>query len=226
MNENIAVWLLRNQKGHKPKKPAPKIADGYYYDRTLGQVVSGYSGDCKSEPSAEVTDNPDLFKSLAEAAKAGQISTSDSMLGKYIDLENYEPVQPVKVPGEVNPKTIAGSKKLALSFVPASSLALINQALENGAAKYGTKNWLDTKIPARTYIDAAARHTALWFEGGQDCAEDSGIHHLAHAAASYIILLDAMLNGQLIDDRPTATKSVIDLLGGEKKDIDNPWVAK
>jgi hypothetical protein len=40
-----------------------------------------------------------------------------------------------------------------------------------------------------------------WFNG-EECAQDSGVHHLAHAMACLAILLDAKTCGKLNDDRP------------------------
>jgi hypothetical protein len=51
------------------------------------------------------------------------------------------------------------------------------------------------------YVDAAMRHLIQWIDGEEE-AEDSGVHHLAHAAACCAILLDAIEGGNLIDNRP------------------------
>lgn len=100
-----------------------------------------------------------------------------------------------------NPKDILGSAKVSLTAVP--SVAILHEAcaLMTGDWKYGAYNWRAKPVVARIYIDAALRHIHAWFDG-EECAEDSGVHHLGHARACLAILLDAMETGNLIDDRP------------------------
>lgn len=71
----------------------------------------------------------------------------------------------------------------------------------DGARKYGPFNWRGNAVVASIYIDALIRHAMSWFEG-EECADDSGVHHLGHAIACLGILLDAQETGNLIDDRP------------------------
>lgn len=102
-----------------------------------------------------------------------------------------------------NPKDRIGDLKPQLHLVPAALSIYASQAMANGAAKYGPFNWREHPVKAHVYIAAALRHLHSWYDG-EDAAEDSGVHHLAHAAAGLAILLDAMATGNLIDDRPTA----------------------
>jgi hypothetical protein len=81
-------------------------------------------------------------------------------------------------------------------------MTLVAMAFKDGAAKYGPANWREKAVSATTYIDAAERHIRQWFDGGEEEAEDSGVHHLAHAAACLMILLDAQVAGKLNDNRP------------------------
>lgn len=71
----------------------------------------------------------------------------------------------------------------------------------NGAEKYGAYNWRGNPVVAHIYVDAAMRHLLAWFDG-EETAQDSGCHHLAHAMACMAILLDAKETGNLTDDRP------------------------
>lgn len=98
-----------------------------------------------------------------------------------------------------NPKDAAGSKKASME-APAIAVAIEGQALLDGELKYGFRNWRETPISYRKYIDAIKRHIAL-LEEGQDFAKDSGIHHLGHIRATAGILLDATTCGTLLDDR-------------------------
>lgn len=103
-----------------------------------------------------------------------------------------------------NPKDAIGVKKAPLGLVPPAAIIAISDALADGATKYGPQNWRSNDgVKATIYYEAALRHLFAWVDG-EDTAEDSGVHHLAHAAACLAILLDAQEIGQIIDDRPTA----------------------
>lgn len=100
-----------------------------------------------------------------------------------------------------NPKDLFGAVKVSLTKLPPVALAHAAHAMMDGATKYGPYNWRDKDVIASIYVDAAMRHLLDWFEG-QETAKDSGVHHLGHAMACCAILLDALENGCLIDDRP------------------------
>lgn len=101
-----------------------------------------------------------------------------------------------------NPKSLQGAKKYSLRYLPLPSAVEVNRALEDGAKKYGAANWRKTGVAASVYVDAALRHLAQWYDGGQKDAADSGVHNLGHAMACLAILIDAESCGKLIDDRP------------------------
>lgn len=101
-----------------------------------------------------------------------------------------------------NPKDLLGIKKPQLWLVPPSALIHEAMAMKNGADKYGAYNWRLKKVRAVIYIDAALRHLQQYLDG-EDVAEDSKCHHLAHARACCGIVLDALETGNLVDDRPT-----------------------
>lgn len=105
-----------------------------------------------------------------------------------------------------NPKSAQGAKKVPLHLVPPSAIHYLAMALADGAAKYGPYNWRDTAISASVYRAARLRHEALYWDG-QDEAEDSRVHHLAHIMACCAIELDALSIGKLNDDRPTCGAS-------------------
>jgi hypothetical protein len=100
-----------------------------------------------------------------------------------------------------NPKDRLGMAKPPISLIPPSALIHIALAMKNGADKYGAYNWRANNVQAMIYVDAAMRHLIQWIDGEED-ADDSGVHHLAHAAACCAILLDAIEGGNLIDNRP------------------------
>lgn len=117
-----------------------------------------------------------------------------------VGLSNNFPSTPLQVVGE-NPKDRIGVKKPNLHLVPSTAIVHCAKAMEDGAAKYGPYNWRENKVIASVYVSAAERHLRQWFDG-EDEAEDSGQHHLAHAMACLAILLDAQEGKNLKDDRP------------------------
>lgn len=102
-----------------------------------------------------------------------------------------------------NPKEKFGQTKPQLHLVPPAFLVYTATAFRDGARKYGPYNWRENAVIATTYVSAAQRHLASWFDG-EELAEDSGVHHLAHAAACLAILIDCIETGNLKDDRPAA----------------------
>lgn len=108
-----------------------------------------------------------------------------------------------KVSEPPNPKQHYGDKKLPLSLVPLSFVANVCIALYEGMGKYGLVNWRAAKVEAMTYVSALERHMKKWVNG-ERCDPETHVHHLASAAACLCILLDAEVNGSLIDNRPMA----------------------
>jgi hypothetical protein len=102
-----------------------------------------------------------------------------------------------------NPKTAIGVRKPMLSVLPPVALFQMGQAMKDGKEKYGLMNWRQHRVSSSVYYDAAMRHIMSWWDGEQR-AQDSGVHHLAHAMACLAILLDAESIGKLNDDRPLA----------------------
>lgn len=111
-----------------------------------------------------------------------------------------------------NPKSLQGAKKYSLRYFPLPANIAVNQALEDGAKKYGPANWREKGVAASVYVDAALRHISQYFDGGQDHAADSGVHNLGHAMACLAIIIDAEANGTLTNDRPFACRDTDTLL--------------
>lgn len=101
-----------------------------------------------------------------------------------------------------NPKTKFGVTKPSITKVPASAMFYCAMAMMDGGRKYGPYNWREKDVTASIYIDAAWRHLMSWFDGREELAKDSKVHHLGHAMACICIIIDAMENGCLNDDRP------------------------
>lgn len=100
-----------------------------------------------------------------------------------------------------NPKELFGQTKPQLHLVPPAFSIYTATAFRDGAKKYGPYNWRENAVIASTYVSAAKRHLDSWWDGEQ-FAEDSGVHHLAHAAACLAIIIDCIETGNLKDDRP------------------------
>lgn len=100
-----------------------------------------------------------------------------------------------------NPKAIHGRTKPSLALLPSGAEIAIAKVLELGASKYGPFNWRKDPVQAETYISAARRHMAAWFDG-ENIDPESGESHLAHAACCLMILLDADALHMMIDNRP------------------------
>ena len=101
-----------------------------------------------------------------------------------------------------NPKTRAGGmNKLGMHLIPPTALAHVALAFTDGGLKYQPYNWRQEKITASVYYGAMLRHIFAWWEG-EDLAEDSGAHHLAHAICCMMMILDTMDTDMLQDNRP------------------------
>lgn len=110
-----------------------------------------------------------------------------------------------------NPKTEHGVKKAPLHLVPPAGIIHEAMAMADGAEKYGPYNWREKNISSSIYYAACLRHLMAWWDG-EECAEDSGVHHLGHARACLGILLDGVET--LNDDRPVpgGTAKLLDKL--------------
>lgn len=105
-----------------------------------------------------------------------------------------------EIDDDANPKDKIGCKKPPLDLIPASADLMESQVLSLGASKYGRFNWRGTPVRASVYVAAMRRHLAQWLDG-ENVDSESEINHLAHCRANISILIDALTNGTLIDDR-------------------------
>ena len=106
-------------------------------------------------------------------------------------------VDPTKL---TNPKQVCGSSKLPLHLWPETATIMGVIAMLDGCLKYGRSNYRVAGVQASIYVDACKRHLNLWMEG-EECADDNGVPHLAHALACIAIIIDAEAAGKLNDDR-------------------------
>jgi len=110
-------------------------------------------------------------------------------------------------PEGVNPKDLIGMGKAPMHLIPAGPMVDVAEAMRNGASKYGPYNWREIGVQGSIYVSATKRHIDAWFDSREENAEDSDVHHLAHAAACLLILMDSQQIGMLKDDRPSPGKA-------------------
>ena len=109
-----------------------------------------------------------------------------------------------------NPKQLYGDKKPPLHIIPLAGLIHMSLALLDGKLKYGFENWNEFPVEKMTYIGAALRHLEL-YKYGETHTRDTGVHNLGAVMACCAILLDAELNGNLIDNAKHS-KATCDLM--------------
>ena len=99
-----------------------------------------------------------------------------------------------------NPKDLLAGSKVPLHLWPPSATAMGAVGLLEGALKYGRNNFREKPVHASVYVGALLRHVLDWYEGN-DLTQDSGNMHIGLALANLAILCEALMLGNLIDDR-------------------------
>lgn len=134
-----------------------------------------------------------MASGCGEARNGNEGSTRGLSQHEIDTLLGFEPDE------EHEPKERACVGKDRWSLLPVDAITEVVRAMETGASKHGAHDW-ERGLPWSVYFDAAQRH--LWaFQGGETADRDSGLHPLAHAAASLLILLAHAKRGIGTDDR-------------------------
>jgi hypothetical protein len=151
---------------------------------------------------AEGEDGPRVPQTVLNAAWAVPTGFSVGLKGDGTVVMETPALEPVGDWRAENPKDAAAraSNKPRLDLLEPVAERQIAGALAFGAAKYGVRNYVKAPIAARVYVAAMKRHIDAWLEG-EDVAEDSAVHHLAHVGANVHVALAAMEAGTFIDDR-------------------------
>ena len=102
-----------------------------------------------------------------------------------------------------NPKDVAASSRLDLSLFPLSARAYGALAMVEGDQKYGGYNYREMGVMTSVYYAALNRHMDKWYNG-EEADPKTRVPHLASAIACIAILIDAIEQGNLNDDRPPA----------------------
>jgi ribonucleotide reductase alpha subunit len=79
-------------------------------------------------------------------------------------------------------------------LLPVGAVEEVVKVLTFGAGKYGDHNWRKGMRYGRLYAAGQRHLTKFW--RGIDIDEESGIHHLAHAACNILMLLSFELEGR------------------------------
>jgi len=103
----------------------------------------------------------------------------------------------VKVVGK-NGGTKMDGDKPQYGLLPPDSLRAVAEVMTSGAKKYSANNWVNLEISR--VLDALERHINA-FKAGEEFAEDSGQHHLAHAIANTMMAYHIIMNKPAQDDR-------------------------
>ena len=104
---------------------------------------------------------------------------------------------------DTNPKDAIGTRKSPVCCLSGPVKHMVGLAMLEGAIKYGRHNYRVAGVRHSVYYDAVNRHMDSWWEG-EDIDADSRMHHLAKAAACLFVMLDSILAGNDVDDRPPA----------------------
>ena len=80
--------------------------------------------------------------------------------------------------------------KLRYDLMPPFAEAEVIRVLTFGADKYGPDNWRLVDQAQQRYLAAAMRHLAAYRQGSDTRDDESGLHHLAHAACCLLFLIE------------------------------------
>lgn len=111
---------------------------------------------------------------------------------------------------DTNPKEGLGIKKVPTHCIPTGPLLQLGLAMMEGGRKYGAHNYRVMGAKHSVYMDAIERHRLAHLEG-EDIDPDSGLYHLAKIMGCCVVLLDSIMMGNDIDDRPMQYPNGLDL---------------
>lgn len=186
-----------------------------YAHGTVTKVLWALAG---RDPAAALVDPEYDHMQISHGIRPGTLMDMHGRVfvlvsGPYADQRDIPARYFQKLPQATdgNPKDVEGRKKVPLHLIPAPAQVHLARAFNDGVQKYGQANWREKGVNASVYVAAAQRHLALWYDGGEELADDSKVHHLGHAMACLAIILDAQQCGKLNDDRPYAVPGLADL---------------
>lgn len=93
----------------------------------------------------------------------------------------------------------ASAGKPGLQYLPWRALTEVAKVIDFGAKKYSRNGWRKG-MPWMELAGSTVRHVAKWISG-IDLDEESGLHHLAHAATDILFLVEYYCLQLGTDDR-------------------------
>jgi len=139
--------------------------------------------------------------------------------------EMNQRVPPLEAPNglthkDTNPKDAVGIRKPRFySGMSCHVRRLVSIGMMEGAMKYGRHNYRAAGVRASVYYDATNEHLDDWYEG-EDTDPDSKLNHVIKAICSLYVLADAIVTGNLVDDRPPRSKKVRDIVNENQPLVD------
>lgn len=101
-----------------------------------------------------------------------------------------------------------GSKAQRFDLIPETAVGEIAEVYGFGSKKYADHNWRKGYDWGLSYA-ALRRHIAAFWEG-EDCDEESGLPHMAHAGWHCLTLLTFMREHPELDDRFSTIRERLD----------------
>ncbi|MFA5186675.1 MAG: dATP/dGTP diphosphohydrolase domain-containing protein [Patescibacteria group bacterium] len=95
----------------------------------------------------------------------------------------------------------ANGGKVSFSIVPLHLLYGCSRVFVWGALKYAQWNWAKGGKWS-TAFDCLMRHMIKWWFFGEECDQESGLHHLDHAMCNLLFLIHYKDTHKAGDDRP------------------------
>lgn len=100
---------------------------------------------------------------------------------------------------------VNGKAKLKVSLLIWEFVKEMLRVRRFGSEKYGAWDWQKGRMYSE-YFDPAQRHINKWFFERDQRDDESGLHHLAHAAVNLMFLYWFEMTGRkALDDRPIMT---------------------
>ena len=169
----------------------------------------------------EVSGVPDDIVGVGDTLIVRKVMENDIICGTETGPDYWyyaaDQLRLVKDTASTNPKQAYGDKKVPLQLCPPTALVYMALGMREGAEKYGAWNFRESDVEAMTYVGAIQRHLMAFVDGQlMDYDGKYPKPHLAGAMASLAILIDALEQGRLVDNRPRTTQATPRLLEAYK----------
>lgn len=106
--------------------------------------------------------------------------------------------------------------KIRYDLIPPNSLEELAKVYTYGTRKYSDDNWWKGLKWKKDVFGCILRHVWKWFRG-EKCDDESGLHHLSHAAWNCFTLMEYERNKIGIDDRNPYAMDMLNDVEREKR---------